>query len=254
MLSWNRPELIERTIKSYFNTISIPHDLIVLDNNSNKETQSVLKKLEKQYNFKLVLLEENKGGKAFNLFLDNIEDYDFVHFSENDLEYLPGWDLEMLLKFTIFPGLGQLSPYSPIPQTDSGEIWYQKPGEYITKDDYALYLTPANVGTTSLVRSKLITQGLKWENLSKSKLLFPADYNFSQAVKNLGWQVAWNDKYLAKNWGHNIEQFKKNIEYYLENYKIKENFASRGGLKNRLKKHGYDLVKSNGKYKIIEDK
>ncbi|MGM0876116.1 MAG: hypothetical protein ACQEWV_15395 [Bacillota bacterium] len=177
----------------------------------------------------------------------NVNQYRFFHFSENDIEYYPGGDKELLVKFRAFPKVGQISPYSPFPQESKGEIWGTKQAKLVIKGELSLYMTKGNVGTTCIVRKKLIQQGLRWRNYEQGR--FPADRKFSAHVKKLGWDVAWNDKYLATNWGHNIIEYQKDVDYYIKNYSRKA--LGLAGFKRRLKNNGYELIEQkDGCYKI----
>ncbi|MGM0876110.1 MAG: glycosyltransferase family 2 protein [Bacillota bacterium] len=255
IISWNRPKLLEKTVHSYFQTIKTPHQLIIVDNASNQETKSTILKLEEQYNLKTSYLNKNMGGIAFNKALSsvNLDEFDFIHFSENDIEYLPGWDKKLLSKFNHFPKLGQISPYSPFPQFEKGEIWSTKKGNLLTNKGHSIYVT-TSIGTTCIVRKEIIQSGVRWENIQKGNWSFPKDRKFSVDIKKIGWQVAWNDCYVATNWGHNIKELQKNINYYVNNYRRK-GWCSLKGLRNRLRKNGYDLVKNQqGQYRIISKK
>ncbi|KAF0822384.1 glycosyltransferase [Cytobacillus firmus] len=257
VLSWNRPNLLEKTIESYFRTVSVPHRLIVVDNASNDETVYCLKKLSKQYNFKAVFLEKNLGGLAFNHILKtvNLEDVKFVHFSENDIEYRKNWDKELLQKFDTFPKVGQLSPYSPFPEVEKGEVWGIKPAQFVQKGAQKIYLSLTNVGTTSIVRKELIKQGLRWENVGDKEFCCPADSKFSKQVRELGYAVAWNDRYLASNLGHNITEFQRELDYYIKNYQSKNKKRNTfNTFQKRLEKQGYNLMKQkDGRYIISKN-
>ena len=49
----------------------------------------------------------------------------------------------------------------------------------------------------------------------------PNDGSYSVRIRRLGLVVAWNDTYVATNWGHNVEEWNSNLSYYLANYKSK---------------------------------
>ena len=84
------------------------------------------------------------------------------------------------------------------------------------------------------------------------KIKFPADLKFSQRIRELGYWVAWNDKYTVINWGHNVQEWQNNLEYYIKNYESKDNIGIEE-MKNRLIENGYDLIQeTNGKYKIVK--
>src|ERR1019366_1550341 len=123
VLSYNRPRLLELTLRSYFATTQAPHQVIVVDNGSDSETLNVIQSWNATGHIdKLILLDHNEGGCAFNLAFPFVTG-SYVHFSENDVEYRPGWDAMLLPKFLAFPRLGQLSLFAPEPEHDKGEVW-----------------------------------------------------------------------------------------------------------------------------------
>lgn len=247
LLSWNRPILLARTIESYFNNTSTPHRLIIVDNGSQHETITMLEKLSECNELEVVYLAENEGGAAFNRILDtlNLKLYKYVHFSENDMEYLPNWDTELIQKLSSFPEIGQLSPLSPFPQTMEGEYSWEKDAIIVSRNNRSIYLAKHNVGTTCLVRREILEAGLRWENIiTKEGLRFPHDGRFSRQIKKLGWKVAFNDQYVVKNWGHTIDELQRDLDYYIRNHKGKSFHRFR----ERLKELGYLLQEENGKF------
>jgi len=50
-------------------------------------------------------------------------------------------------------------------------------------------------------------------------------------------RLAWNDKYVVFNLGHNVKEWIKDLDYYLENYRAKSRVGEIG-LKKRLHKNG----------------
>ena len=66
-------------------------------------------------------------------------------------------------------------------------------------------------------------RGVRWENIDNQsqKIKLPADGKFSERIRELGYLVAWSDKYLTINWGHNVQEWKNNLEYYIINYEAK---------------------------------
>lgn len=253
LLSWNRPRMLEQTIESYLDTVSVPYRLVVVDNKSDDETVECLQSLSTKHGFEVIFLQENMGGRAYNIVLEREVGYRFVHFSENDLQYLPGWDRELLMKFECFPGIGQISPFSPLAQTDDGEIAGGRPPSHlVSHGQYSLFIAHKNVGGTSVVRRELVETGLTWSNLSRGNMFkFPNDSLFSQDIKKLGWGVAWNDRHLCVNWGHNISELRANLAYYIENYRSKPGLGI-DGLRRRLNAAGYELIRHDGNYQIID--
>lgn len=250
LLSWGRPHLLEKTIHSYFRTIRVSHRLIAIDNGSDETTRKLLQRLSRDYGFQTVFLKKNSGGQSFNAFLGR-DSQDFVHFSENDVEYLPGWDEALLEKMATFRRIGQLSPYAPYVDLENGEIAIEKPARKVTRRGKTIYLAKHNVGTTSIVRNDLFRNGLRWQNVGGGRFRYPADGLFSQSIKRLGWQVAWNDRHTVKNLGHLVSEMQSHPDYYIESYANK-NWLSQDALKERLARFGYTIQEDkDGRKKIV---
>lgn len=240
LLNWNRHHLLEMTIKSYLDTISVPYELIIIDNGSIDGSREYIKKVcHNNKECDCILLDKNIGGKALNLGLQKARGK-FMHVSENDLSYKVGWDTKMLKKFQTFPELGQLSVFSPFPP--DGVIWEKmKFTNKFERSNFIIYVTDINVGSSSVFRWEIWDKGIRWGNTGKGEYQFPNDGAFSQAVQKAGYLVAWNDEYLVKNHGHHIEEMKNNLSYYIKDYQAKPRGLSL--LKNRLLKNGYKLEK-----------
>jgi len=251
LLSYNREHLLKKTVNSYLSTVSVPYKLIIIDNASKDDCRDFIEMIcNSNSNVEGVFLTENLGGAAFEIGT-LMSKSAFLHFTENDIEYLPGWDKELLEKFEAFPKLGQLSVFSPFPQTDKGEIWEIHPSTPLTRNGKTIHIADRNIATTCIVRSEA-KRGIRWRTrrISHETYRFPADYMFSMKIKKNGFLVAWNDKYTVINWGFNIDEWKDNIEYYIENFKAKP-LKGVVGMRNRLQESGYDLVNISGKPKIV---
>ena len=123
VLNWNRDDLLRTTVGSYLATVSVPYELIIVDNASTDGSRAFIASVcDGRANHRAILLPRNTGGEGLNIGLEQCRGA-FLQVSENDLEYLPGWDRELLSKFDEFPELGQLSPFSPFHQAERGEIW-----------------------------------------------------------------------------------------------------------------------------------
>ncbi|MGD0854886.1 MAG: glycosyltransferase [Dehalococcoidia bacterium] len=251
LLNWNRIDNLKRTVKSYLATINVDYELFIVDNNSQDGSKALIQDICEGYpNHHAILLNENIGGQALNIGAEKATGK-YIHFSENDIEYLPGWYENLLEKFDNFPELGQLSPFSPNPQKVIGEIFSVKETGPVTRKGITIYVTGLNTGTTSIIRRQVWDTGARWKSYGKGDIWFPDDASFSDEVRNRGFIVAYNDKYVIINWGHNIRELKKELPYYIENYKSKVWFGI-DGFKDRLNEHGYDLVtNSAGSYEIV---
>jgi glycosyltransferase involved in cell wall biosynthesis len=236
LLNWNRADLLRKAVDSYLRTVTVDYELIVVDNastdGSTKFIQSVCKDKRIRYP---ILLPQNLGGEALNIGLAQSRGR-YLHITENDVEYLPGWDIEMLAKFEKFPELGQLSPSSPSGRTDVVPL---------TRDGATIYQVEGNVTTTSMIRRAIWDKGARWTSIESGYFKFPDDGRFSQVVKNHGYLVALNDKDTAINWGFHAEEIIGRLPYYIENVQAKP-WLGIEGLRQRLRRQGYDLVEKQG--------
>jgi glycosyltransferase involved in cell wall biosynthesis len=223
ILNWNRFELLRGTVLSLIANTYCNFEMFIIDNASTDFSVPWLKLIsEKSPKIKPIFLTENKGGEALNLVFEKLTG-EFILFSENDLEYLPNWDINMITPFFIFENLGQISPFSPSPQENLGEIWTQKAFTPFKKGDVLLNVAAGNLGTTSLVRKTIIDRGVKWINIlsENTHVKFPSDTAFSQQIRDLGYILAWSNEYQVINWGHNKNIIRQNPDYYYSNWKAK---------------------------------
>ncbi len=221
VLNWNRADLLKNTLDSYLNTISVPFELFIIDNASTDGSRQLIDEYVKQYpEISAVFLPENMGGEAINIGLSMCRG-ELFHISENDLEYLPGWDQYVLQAFKSFPNLGQLSLFAPVP-TDE-EVWISKPSILKHRNGVILYEALENVGTSSVIRPEVYEKGIRFENIvGEGNVLFPKDGKFSHDIKQAGFMVAWAHHYLVKNIGHFGEEIKKRLDYYHKTYNAKD--------------------------------
>ncbi len=213
-MNWNRAELLARTVESYLATVSVPYELIIVDNNSTDESPRLISAAcEGRDNHQAVLLPDNLGGEAINVGIERCRGR-YVHVSENDIEYLPGWDRTLLAKLRAFPGLRQISPFAPVSQAE--EIVSPR-----TRNGMTVCVTDRDLTTTCVVPREVYERGVRWTTKGSGEFRFPRDGRFSGAVKALGYFVAWNDAYVARDLGHTLDEFKNRLPYYIENYTAK---------------------------------
>lgn len=88
-ITYNRLELTKQAIESYFQTVTVPHTVWVVDNHSETATELLLVDGE----FGITLLDENRyPGYACNRGWSFApDDADFLHRADNDFAFLPGW-------------------------------------------------------------------------------------------------------------------------------------------------------------------
>jgi glycosyltransferase involved in cell wall biosynthesis len=246
LLSFNRLDMLKRTVESYLSTISVPYELIIVDNASTDGSRDYIQEIcNGKPNHKAILLEKDEGGgEAINLGIE-LTHGKYIHVSENDIEYFAGWDREMIRKFEAFPALGQISPKSISPGAKQVPNRLTNGNETILAVDW--------ITSTSIFRREIWSWGARWrsiENKPGSKYRPPGDVKFSFTVGKLGYLIAWNDKNMVANMGFRFKEIIKNIDYYVENYRSKyENGMEL--LRETLSKKGYELVEDNGKYRAV---
>jgi predicted O-methyltransferase YrrM len=220
VLNWNRSDLLQKTLESYLQTVSVPFEIFIVDNASSDDSRVIIDRFSAAaVNITPILLDTNMGGEAINLGLEKCKG-SLLHISENDLEYLPGWSDQVVNLFNTFPRLGQLSLFGPVPDDD--EIWHVKPSVLRHRKGRIIYEALSNVGTSSVLSREVWDQGVRIVNLDKvNDIQFPRDVQLSQDVKDRGFIVAWADHYLVRNLGHSAAEFESRPDYYEENYRSK---------------------------------
>jgi hypothetical protein len=188
-----------------------------------------------------IFLPTNEGGLALN-YPTSLLRGQYVHYSENDIEYRPHWDKVLLAKFAAFPSLGQLSPFAPKPEVEIGEVWVEHSGQRASSCGQEVFATNAGVTTTCIIRRQVLAGGVRWTNIEAGEWRWPNDANFSSQVRKSGFAVAWNDRYMATNLGHNVSELEKDLGYYLSGYAAKS-WVGIGGLERRLRSAGHELVR-----------
>ena len=254
MLSWNRVDLLRRAVESCLSSATAEHELLIVDNGSTDGAAEYARDVSaSRANCTSILLATNRGGEAFNEGLERA-DGEYLHVAGNDMEYLPGWDANLLGKFQAFPELGQLSVLSPFPQQEAGEVWEPHAAVEVARNGQSIHVTEQNVGESFMMPRRCWDMGFRWHNLplvQDSPFLFPDDGRASREIRELGFWTAWNDVYVVQNVGHNIQEFVERIDYYVANYTAKGWFGLEGW-KKRLNAHGYDLVLADDQYRIVK--
>jgi len=135
---------------------------------------------------------------------------DLVHFSANDLEFLPGWSEHAVAAFETFADLGQLSLFADVPTDD--EAWERKPAQARLSKGKMLYEARGNVSASSVLRALLFRERrLRVETLENGPLRFPADGKLSMDVKAAGFWCAWSERYYVRNVGHEVAEFEATL-------------------------------------------
>jgi len=216
ILNWNRADLLRKTVESYLETIKGEFELFIVDNASTDASHDYLRELDSQGQATVLFLESNVGGDAFNRALP-LTRGDLVHFSANDLVFLPGWSEHAVAAFETFSDLGQLSLFADVPTDD--EAWEQKPADARLSKGKMLYEARGNVSASSVLRASWFRErGLRVGTLENRPWRFPADGKLSLDIKAEGFWCAWSERYYVRNVGHEVAEFDANPVYYQENY------------------------------------
>jgi glycosyltransferase involved in cell wall biosynthesis len=208
MLCFNRLSLSKECLNSYLNTISVPYELVIVDNASTDGTREWLEGVRRDTRIREVIhMETNDPAAALNKGLATCTGK-YLHVMENDYIYLDGWDEYVLNCFHAIANLGQLSICSPARRLM---------GEHHRN---LVYLSTVNVVSSSVFpRTIFFDYHIRWQNTYKQTM--PDDTAFSCAVKKAGFHVAWPDKPITKAVGFSREEFKRDPDYYIRNYRQK---------------------------------
>lgn len=193
-ISYHRRELTEQTLDSYYETVTVPHTVIVVDNGSDAHTVEWL--MEADYDYTVLLLGENRyPGYACNRGFERAPTA-ATHFqrSDNDFRFLPGWCEHVERRFRR-PNLGQLGL-----RTDEEEMF-----------------AATNVGGNMIIRREVWEQGLRYDERPWTSYLpgYSEDTYYSPTLQKMGWQWArakrpcieslatgdWRDPYYQKSYG-----------------------------------------------------
>jgi glycosyltransferase involved in cell wall biosynthesis len=164
IVSYNRLELLKRTLNSYGETVTLPFWLVVVDNASDEKTRRYLEAaFSDGFVDELVFFPENRypGAAANQGFELAPEDATLLHRSDNDMEYLPGWCDEVAERFED-PQLWQL-----------GLRTLEEEGPH------------PNVGGNCILRREAYDAGLRYSEEPWSKVPFE-DAKFSSQVRRAG--------------------------------------------------------------------
>jgi glycosyltransferase involved in cell wall biosynthesis len=158
VVSYKRPELLRDTLESYLATVSVPYELIVVDNGSCEEALEVAR----DHGVEVIELGENRfPGHSTNVGWDLLGGK-LLHRSDNDVEYLEGWCEEVLRCFAGDPKLGQL-----------GLRTLKEEGNH------------PNVGGNCVVRAEVF-ESVRWDETPWRPGLKGEDYFFTTAVEEAG--------------------------------------------------------------------
>lgn len=232
VLSFNRPHLLKKTIDSYLKTTHVPFEMLVVDNNSDTETKSLIQEFASQYPDKIfpILLDQNLGAEAINLVVPKCQGQ-YIHISENDQEYLPDWFEKAEECLTTFDKLGQICLQSPFPAEE--EVWHTKVTTPRTVNGVTIHVARNNSVFTCLLKREALN-GFTFSNLKSDNpnIRLPSDGMLSRHVKKQGFICAYAHKHLVNNLGHYATEISQDYQYYSDCYTVK--FGSDEFIRHRL--------------------
>jgi len=162
IVSYKRPELLRLTLESYLDTVSVPYELVVVDNGSSPEALDVAREFT---NVVIELGDNRFPGYSTNVGWDTRGGV-LLHRSDNDVEYIDGWCEEVMRCFVSDSNLGQL-----------GLRTLAEEGNH------------PNVGGNCVVRAEVFEK-VRWSEDPWQPGVKGEDYYFTTAVQAAGWNWA----------------------------------------------------------------
>ncbi len=196
-ITYNRLELSKRALDSYFNTVTVPHSVVISDNASTDGTQEWISDLFRDqiimgYN---QLKQNLYPGAACNQGWSMAPaDATFLHRADNDFVFLPGWCDEVKSRFR---------------KRKVGQVGLRTGKE----EDFV----KQNVGGNCVIRRALWDKGLRYDERPWPE--YPPGWSedglFSPAVLEMGYTWVrvkapcivptgtgdWDDEYYQKSFG-----------------------------------------------------
>lgn len=219
LITYNRLAYTRKTLRALWDTIEVPHYLMVVDNASTDGTVEYLQGQEKNgYKIDQVIFNPDNyyPGKATNIgWAEGLKAYpEATHLMrlDNDMHLEKGWDITAWDYFKKIPELGQLG-------LDHEAIEHPKAKlREMSINGRVLNPWPGCVGGPNIIRRKIWDLGVRykelmWNDGRNSPL--QEDSQFSRAIQNLGYLTGHMTEELARTFANetNWHEFK---DYYLK--------------------------------------
>ena len=216
LITYNRLKYTQQTLKGLLRTITVPHYIVVCDNNSTDGTQEWLQ--DKADVDRIILNPDNYyPGKATNIgWKAGLEDYNanYLMRLDNDFSFKKGWDKAAEDYFKKIPELGQLG-------LDHEAI--EHPQAVLREQEVngkRLNPWPGCVGGVNIIRRSIWDMGVRypelmWNDGRNSPM--QEDSQFSKIIKSKGYLVGHMTEDLARtfanetNWNEFPEYYKKTM-------------------------------------------
>ncbi len=205
LITFNRLEYTKKTLKSLRETLTVPHSILIVDNNSTDGTQEWLQAEEDNF---IINPENYYPGKACNIGWETgLADYDATHLMrcDNDMEFKPGWDKKAEEYFRKIDRLGQLGL-----DYDGGEG--KVPQFY---NNMGLVEWPGCVGGPCIIRRQIWDDGHRYDETpwEGSNTRLQEDARFSKKLQADGWLVGHMDERLSYTFA-TMDTWKDYPDYY----------------------------------------
>lgn len=171
IVTYDRLELTRRAVASFLETVTVPYTLVLADNGSSDGTKEwIIEAFENRIISGYCALDRNHyPGYACNRGWELVpEDANFLHRSDNDFTFLPGWCERVAERFDEDPLIGQVGL-----RTDEEEEF-----------------ASINVGGCNMIRRILWDRGLRYDERPWPELPqgFSEDSFFSPAIMGMGYR------------------------------------------------------------------
>lgn len=198
IISFNRLELLKQCYHSYKETVSVPHSLVIVDNRSDNHTRQWLTR-EVSPHDRVIFLEHNRfPGYACNRGWEAMPaETTFLHRSDNDFVFLPGWCEHFLAKFR--------------------DVHVGQVGLRTSREEMG---AKSNVGGNNVIRRELWDKGLRYDERPWGEDYPPGwteDSLLSPAVIQMGY--TW--KRVAKPSIVSISREDPDDPYYQETWRLR---------------------------------
>lgn len=204
LTSWNRPKFTKWSLQSIHDNTKYPHQVVVVDNGSEKQMQSEL--FEMKYNGlidTLVLLDHNYGLEyAKNLGMTFVTSPLFVS-TDNDIlayKYDPDWLERLVALMDTHPEYATIAPRPQI-LVGTGNIFQGREEDIVEFSHIPGYLR--------IMRTELVNQLGAWND--KRPLRGHEELWISERLRNMGYKVGWANKikcwhlFGTDNWGYTAD-------------------------------------------------
>lgn len=165
MPNYNKGKFIEEAIKSVLNQSYKNWTLYIVDDNSNDESKSVIKKFRKNKKIKIIFLKSNKGPSYCRNLILNKTKSKFVAFLDSD-DYWTRNKLQSQLKFMVKQNYPfTFTDYIPIIQNHKS-----KKKLNATKIDetfsFKKFIKNSSINTSTMILERKYIKNIRFKNLS----------------------------------------------------------------------------------------